>query len=116
MLALRLKELRKKAGITQEQLAAAIDVERSSVGKYESPTKPVQPSSEVLLKLASYFGVTTDYLLGNTAKKPTAPEGSELINTVTFSRNGKIVKKQYSPEKWKTIIEMLDAIPEDKLP
>ena len=62
MFSARLKELRKSRGLTQEQLAAIIGVERSSVGKYES--RPIIPSSEILNKLADYFGVSVDYLLG----------------------------------------------------
>lgn len=116
MLEKRLKELRKSANITQEQLAAAIGVERSSIGKYESPTKPVQPSPDVLLKMSSYFGVSIDYLLGNEKKEPTAPKDGEPVNTITFNRNGKVVRKQYSKETWDTIIKMLDKIPEDRLP
>ena len=38
--------------ITQEQLAQIIGVERSSIGKYESPTKPVIPSSDIILRIA----------------------------------------------------------------
>ena len=59
----KLKELRRKHKITQEQLAKIINVERSSIGKYES-TNTI-PSKETLLKIAQYFNVSTDYLLGN---------------------------------------------------
>lgn len=58
----KLKELRKNAKITQEQLANIIGVERSSVGKYESSS--TIPSNDTLCKIAEYFHVSTDYLLG----------------------------------------------------
>ena len=58
-----LKELRAQHSITQEQLAAAIGVERSSIGKYEG-NQNVIPSVDVLKAIADYFNVTTDYLLG----------------------------------------------------
>jgi transcriptional regulator with XRE-family HTH domain len=61
----RLKELRKKYGVTQEQLAAIIGVERSTIGKYEG-SKGVIPSTEVLNDIADYFEVSVDYLLGRT--------------------------------------------------
>jgi len=60
---LRLKELRKQHSITQEQLAEAIGVERSSIGKYEG-NQNVLPSVDVLKSIADYFQVSTDYLLG----------------------------------------------------
>ena len=59
-----LKKLRKIKGITQEQLADVLNVERSSIGKYESPNKPVIPSSDVLIRMSDYFGVSLDQLLG----------------------------------------------------
>lgn len=49
-------------------------------------------------------------------KEPTAPEDGEPVHTITFNRNGKVVKKQCSAEKRETIIKMLDAIPEDRIP
>lgn len=71
MLSERLKELRKARGLTQEQLAAILGVERSSVGKYES--RPVIPSADVLNKIADYFDVSIDYLLGREDTKKTIP-------------------------------------------
>lgn len=58
----RLKFLRKQNKVTQEILADKVGVERSSIGKYE--TSNVVPSTEVLIKIAEYFDVSTDYLLG----------------------------------------------------
>jgi transcriptional regulator with XRE-family HTH domain len=64
MLSQTLKVLRGQRKITQEQLADILKMERSSVGKYESPNKPIMPSGEVLLRMSDYFGVSVDYLLG----------------------------------------------------
>ena len=74
MIAARLKELRKLHNITQEQLALALAIERSSIGKYESPTKPVTPPPDVLLRIAKYFGVSVDYLMGNISATPKVSE------------------------------------------
>lgn len=57
----KLKKLRKERGITQEQLAAAIGVERSSIGKYEGKN-PVSPSDDIKKRIAAYFNVSMDYL------------------------------------------------------
>ena len=71
MLNRTLKELRRRRGITQEQLADVLGVERSSVGKYEAANKPVTPSSDVLIKMAQYFRVSIDFLLrSEDAKEP----------------------------------------------
>jgi transcriptional regulator with XRE-family HTH domain len=59
----RIKQLRQKKGLTQEQLAVQIGVERSSIGKYEGKSKVV-PSDDVKGRLARFFGVSIDYLIG----------------------------------------------------
>lgn len=58
----RLKELRTQAGLTQNQLADRMGITKSVVSYYELHERC--PSPEVLIKLASIFHVSTDYLLG----------------------------------------------------
>lgn len=57
-----LKELRTKSGMTQKQLATQIGVTKSVISFYELHERT--PSPEVLIKIASAFHVSTDYLLG----------------------------------------------------
>ena len=59
---LRLKTLRKQAGLTQQQLAAQLGITKSVVSFYELQAR--SPSPEVLAKLAVIFHVSADYLLG----------------------------------------------------
>lgn len=68
MLNIKLKQLRSEKGITQEELAKIMGVERSTIGKYESPNKPITPPTDVLLRLCDYFNVSVDYLLGRDEK------------------------------------------------
>ena len=58
----RLKNLRKQAGLTQQQLAIQLGITKSVVSFYELQER--SPSPEVLIKLASIFHVSADYLLG----------------------------------------------------
>lgn len=58
----RLKHLRKQAGLTQQQLATQLGITKSVVSFYELQER--SPSPEVLIKLASIFHVSADYLLG----------------------------------------------------
>ena len=58
----RLKELREKKGLKQEELALALSVSPSAIGMYERDYR--EPSDELLIKIADFFNVTTDYLLG----------------------------------------------------
>lgn len=59
---MRLKTLRKQAGLTQQQLAAQLGITKSVVSFYELQAR--SPSPEVLAKLAQIFHVSADYLLG----------------------------------------------------
>ena len=53
-------ELRKKKGITQEQLALALNISPQAVSKWETGTS--QPDTQTLPLIADYFGVGIDYL------------------------------------------------------
>ena len=58
----RLKELRKRDGLTQKQLAERLWITKSMVSYYEQSLRA--PSPEVLIKLSYIFHVSADYLLG----------------------------------------------------
>ena len=58
----RLKELRMRHGYSQSELAKAIGVERTRYNKWEATG--TEPSFAVLVKIADFFNVSTDYLLG----------------------------------------------------
>ena len=58
----RIKELRKKKGIQQKELAIEIGVSRPTVSEWESGKK--DPSGERLKKLAQYFNVDELVILG----------------------------------------------------
>ncbi len=64
---LKLKTLRKQAGLTQQQLATQLGITKSVVSFYELQAR--SPSPEVLAKLAQIFHVSTDYLLGLDARE-----------------------------------------------
>ena len=58
----RLKQLRLQENLTQQQLANRLGVTKSVVSYYELQER--YPSPDILIKLASIFHVSTDYLLG----------------------------------------------------
>ena len=57
----KLYSLRKKSGLSQEQLAQQLNVSRQAISKWESGT--ATPETEKLLILSDYFQVSLDYLL-----------------------------------------------------
>lgn len=58
----RIKLLREEKQIKQDELAKILSISPSAVGMYERDER--EPNDEITLKLAEYFGVSTDYLLG----------------------------------------------------
>lgn len=59
----RLKKLREEKGVYQKDVAAFLGVDRTTYVKYERGDS--EPSKDTLVKLANYFGVSTDYILDN---------------------------------------------------
>lgn len=59
-----LKELRQRKHLTQQELATILDINLSSYQKYERPNNTIKPSIDALIKIADFYGVTVDYLLG----------------------------------------------------
>ena len=56
----KLKELRKETNITQKDLSDFLNVTLGTIGMYE--TNRINPSPEILLKIADYFKISLDEL------------------------------------------------------
>ena len=63
----RLKQLRLNKNLRQEQVANLIVVNKSAISTYENHTR--QPSFGILVRLATLFRVSTDYLLERTNRR-----------------------------------------------
>lgn len=61
-----LKQLRSARGISQKALADAIGVSQQSINKYENHN--IEPDIQTLCKIADYFGISVDYLVGRIAE------------------------------------------------
>lgn len=72
---LRLRELREKKRLSQQQLADWLGLTRSSISNYENNTQT--PPADTLVRLADIYGVSVDYLLGvkNDRKRVLVIEG-----------------------------------------
>lgn len=58
----RIKELRLERNISQKKLSLQVGVSQSVLCDYENGK--VEPTASVIISLAKFFGVSTDYLLG----------------------------------------------------
>jgi len=60
----RIALLREKRGMTQEELSGKLGISRAALSHYETNRR--EPDIDTLNKIANFFGVSLDYLLGRT--------------------------------------------------
>lgn len=63
----RLKELREEKGLNQAELGAVFNLSQIAISQYERQTRNIP--NDLIIEIAKYFNVSTDYLLGNTDRK-----------------------------------------------
>lgn len=100
----RIKELRKKKGLTQAQFGALWNAPQNTVSNWENGNREI--SNELLIAFSEYFGVSVDYLLGKTVNenKPSpvpvqnesrfGPETQKVINELLAKLRAMPDKKQ----------------------
>ncbi|KEK24736.1 helix-turn-helix domain-containing protein [Bacillus gaemokensis] len=81
-----IKKLRKEKNITQEQLGNVIGVSKMAISYFEKGKKA--PGRETLEKIADYFNITTDYLLGRSDD----PELNEHESKIVTEEGNNILK------------------------
>lgn len=65
----RIRALREEKGINQRDLARYLGISNTTLSQYENGQRT--PSDEIKIKIANYFDVSVDYLLGRTnIRKP----------------------------------------------
>lgn len=75
-----LKKLRKERNLSQKQFAEIFHSSQNTVSQWENGTR--EPSIKTIQDISNFFGVTTDYLLGNDDTK--LPEGAIPVDVSTF--------------------------------
>ncbi len=96
----KLKEIRKRFGLSQEQLAEIMNVSRQAITKWESDTG--LPDITNLQELAKVFGMTVDYFLDSERQLPALTMKIELDkekykNKLTMTID---VLKEYFPKPY----------------
>jgi len=79
---------------TQREVAQALNIAPTTLGNYIRNLR--EPDFETLIKIANYFNVTTDYLLGNVHKTALSSEEERLLH----------IFSEISPENKKLFIEI----------
>ena len=99
-----LKYLRKKQGLTQQDLADIVNRKKSIVGNYEKGN--VEPSMETIEKISNYFTVNWVSLLGTDFTDSAAQDSSNDANVATVNELISIRKQNAQKDKK---IEKLEA-------
>ena len=85
----RIRELRKKAGLTQLELGQKIGISKPNISKYENDI--IEPSNDLLSAMASLFHVSTDYILGlSTDKNYTRCTRSQQIDKISLPVSARV--------------------------
>jgi transcriptional regulator with XRE-family HTH domain len=108
-----LKRLRENKELKQEELAKIFNVERSTLGKWENDSS--KPDYSKLNKIADYFNVTTDYLLGRTDDPNTVIIDNENLPHALKDLDAiEVVKgafdKGFSKEDIKEMLEFMEKM------
>lgn len=100
----KLKEIRKKFGLSQEQLAEIINVSRQAITKWE--TDAGLPDTENLKELSRIFEISINYLLDNNNELPLLVMKKKLDkdNYKNKISSYEEVLKEYYPAPWKIYI------------
>ena len=77
MLGARIAALRRQRSISQAELAGALRISPSAVGMYEQGRR--EPSAQMLVAMAEFFNVTTDYLLTGKCLTPQEQQAAQQL-------------------------------------
>ena len=99
----RLIKLRKELNLTQEELAQKIGYTRTAISAWEIGRN--EPSNADTIKLAKYFGVSTDYLLGKSDIR-----NPEELKNIKHANSGGLDTKGLDDEDLKELQRQIDYI------
>lgn len=71
MLSEKIRELRRRAGLSQEELAEKLNVSRQAISKWELGT--AVPTADKLVDIADFFGVSLDFLMRENSERLNVP-------------------------------------------
>lgn len=106
-----LKYLRKRENVTQIELAKAIGLKGSTISMYEQGRR--EPDFEIQEKLADYFNVDLDFLMGRSVRALQEPDRVALREA--FGPAGvMLVKKNPTPADIEFLNQLNQLAPENK--
>lgn len=108
LLGARIRDLRKQAGMTQEEVGRVLSVGKSTISQYENGI--TTPDLDSVRKLADLFRVPTDYLLGRTNDLPATMEVQREPSAVSdaYLKNNPWLRR-LRPDLQRAMIPVIDA-------
>lgn len=103
MIGERIKELRKSKKMSQSELGKFIGVSQTTVTAWENGR--AEPSSSYVAKLATFFNVSTDYLLGRDHKEDNLKTADKNVQLIAAH-----IDDGTTPEEMNDILTYIDFI------
>lgn len=100
----RIKELREKKGITQKELANALNVTQTAITYWETGKR--EPSAEIIEKIADYFNVTPAYIMGW--------EDSKAEGYYLNDETAKLAQEMFEDEDMRSLFDMKRDMPPER--
>ncbi len=98
-----IRGLRKQKGITQKELAQSLQLSESTIGMYERNER--QPDYNTLIRIADYFNVSTDFLLGRDFNIKEHENNIELDQWLKDIKFAPSQKREELKRFWKFIMQ-----------
>lgn len=102
----RLKTLRENANLYQKELGDVLDVTSQTISGWE--INRTKPDYNMLKRIANYFGVSTDYLLGNTPEK-SEEEEIEILKQLLIKNGFMKSNEDLSKEELDRLMKFVNA-------
>lgn len=105
----RIAKLREQRKLTQEELSKQLSISRASLSHYEKSRRV--PDYETLNKIADFFNVTVDYLIGRT-DDPSPPENEQNEHIKLFEESLELSDESIL-ERFSLLVDGRELTPEE---
>lgn len=105
---MRLKELRKSRKLKQTDIAEILSCSQGVYSRYESEER--EPPFDIIKKLAEYYGVTIDYLMGGEDTKEPLPTTEPKKDPYDKRAEGKLLIDAMTDEQYQSALQYLEFL------
>lgn len=103
MLSERLKQLRKRDGLSQTEFAKKFNISTGTIGNWETGAR--EPDASTMMKIAKFFNVTVDYLLGETDNPGKPMRTTDDVKVALFGGDGEV-----TDEMWDEVVRFAEFV------